>query len=131
MIPGMHRFHGHASLGQVYKQGQVVRGSQLTLKYTVNQRRRRYRAAVVVSRKVDKSAVVRNRIRRRIYEIVRQELLGVQQPFDLVFTVFNAQLADMPAPELQQLVSSQLEKAGAVPSVSPAPRAIVKAKDTE
>ena len=131
MIPGAHRFHGHASLTQVYARGQVVRGSQVTLKYALNQRRRRYRAAVVVSRKVAKSAVVRNRIRRRVYEVIRLLAPEITQPFDLVFTVFAAQVADMEVSALERLVRGQLQKAGAMSSVTPSTRAIVKTKDTE
>lgn len=135
MISVAHRFHGHASLGQVYKRGQVVRGPQLALKYALNQRRRTYRAAVVVSKKVDKSAVVRNRIRRRIYEIVRLESAGITQPYDMVFTVFGAQLAEVDAKELQRVVRGLLRKAGVITSVSGPARAIVEpmnsGKETE
>ena len=131
MISGLNRFHGHASLGQVYKHGQVVRGPQVSLKYALNQRRHSYRAAVVVSRKVDKSAVGRNRIRRRIYEIIRLESPAITRPYDLVFTVFDAQLAELEGVKLRQLVHSQLRKAGVITSVSGGSRAIVESKETE
>ena len=73
MISVRHRFHGYGSLRTVYQRGQTVRGPAITLKYRYRgPQRQPYRVAVVVSRKVHKSAVVRNRIRRRLYEIVRQ-----------------------------------------------------------
>jgi ribonuclease P protein component len=65
---------------------------------------------VVVSRKVSKSAVVRNRIRRRIYECVRNfEPLAV---YDLVFIVYDEQVATMPAVELGRIVKQNLRKSG-------------------
>jgi len=68
------------------------------------------RVGVVVSRKVSKSAVVRNRIRRRLYEQVRQhsdKLAG----YDLVFMAYDEQLASLPAEQMSQLVEDMLDKA--------------------
>lgn len=110
MISRSHRFHGYGSLRYVYKNGKVVRGSCCSLKYTTNNRITRYRAAVVVSKKVSKSAVVRNRIRRRVYEIVRESVLP-DQPVDLVFTVFSDQMASMSTEQLHDTIRSQLKSA--------------------
>lgn len=93
--------------------------------------------AVVVSRKVHKSAVVRNRIRRRLYEVVRRAEPRMTGPFDLVFTVFSDQVAELEAAELEFLVLSKLEKAGILSAsaskVAQLERrhAIVKAKETK
>lgn len=111
MIDRTHRFQGHGSLRFVYQKGQTVRGQYCSLKYILNRRRRKYRIAVVVSRKVHKSAVVRNRIRRRIYEIVRSEAARIQDPYDLVITAYSDQMAEMPADQLRQAIIEKLEKA--------------------
>ncbi len=71
MIAKAHRFHGYGSLNFVYKNGKTERGPLFAVKSILNPKRSEYRMAVVVSRKVNKSAVARNRIRRRLYEIVR------------------------------------------------------------
>ena len=60
------------SLRVVYKYGQTARSQQLTMRYHLHEKRQTYRCAVVVSKKVEKSAVARNRIRRRIFEVIRQ-----------------------------------------------------------
>jgi ribonuclease P protein component len=101
----------------------------LALKYALNKRRRTYRVAVVVSRKVDKSAVVRNRIRRRIYEVVRLNAGRLREPYDLVFTVFGDQLADMEAERLRKLVHGQLKKAGVLAATEKPAHGIVKTED--
>ncbi len=115
MIHRTHRFHGRTSLRFVYSRGQTVRNQYLALRFVSNPRRKTYRVAVVVSRKVHKSAVVRNRIRRRIYEVVRARDAAVTDAYDMVFTVFSEQLADMPFEQLQQNVSAQLQKARITP----------------
>ena len=111
MIGRSNRFHGHGSLRYVYTHGSVVRGPMLSLKYSLNPRRDSYRLAIVISKKVMKSAVKRNRTRRRLYETVR--LLGpsMAEAYDLVITVFNDQILDVPAAELTKMVKAQFKQA--------------------
>lgn len=133
MIDRTHRFQGHGSLRFVYQKGKVVRGPYSALKYIPNKRRNTYRAAVVVSRKVHKSAVVRNRIRRRVYEIIREVSPCINGPFDLVITVYTDQAATMPAADLRSAIVQQLQKAACLddePAYQAAPRAIVKPKES-
>jgi ribonuclease P protein component len=112
MINRTHRFHGHNSLRYVYRNGKQARAPQIALKYALNEQRNTYRCAVVVSKRVHKSAAARNRIRRRIYEIVRLQDSGIGRPFDMVFTVFDEKVVDAPPPELQNIISSLLRQAG-------------------
>jgi ribonuclease P protein component len=111
MIGRTHRFHGYGSLRGVYQRGKTARSPQMNLRYGSRDPKKPYRVAVVVSRKVSKSAVTRNRIRRRIYEIVRQEDGGIKPGTDLVFTVFDEKTADTEASKLKEVVSGLLQKA--------------------
>lgn len=111
MIGRTHRFHGYGSLRSVYQRGQTVRGPQVSLRYATRDPKRPYRVAVVVSRKTSKSAVARNRIRRRIYAIVREAGAVIPPGTDLVFTVFNEQLAGLEAPKLKETIAGLLQKA--------------------
>ncbi|HET7060343.1 MAG TPA: ribonuclease P protein component [Candidatus Saccharimonadales bacterium] len=112
MISVRHRFHGYGSVRAVYQNGRTVRGSLMSLKYVDRGSRSGFRAAVVVSKKVHKSAVTRNRIRRRIYEIIRLADRHLTDRKDLVLTVFSDQAADMESGKLRQAVESLLSKAG-------------------
>jgi ribonuclease P protein component len=114
MIAAAHRFHGHASLRYVYQNGRTVRCGHIGLKYAPNSRRSRYRAAVVISKKVHKSAVIRNRIRRRVYEQLRLQLAESTAPYDLVFTVFQTGLETLPSSQLAALIADLLQKSGVV-----------------
>lgn len=128
MLDSQHRFHGLNSLSFGYKRGQVVRGSQISLRYAVNSRRQTYRVAVVVSKKVDKSAVVRNRIRRRLYEAIRLQAAEIDGVYDLIFTAFNVQLATIDAPALQKQVAELLRRAGVASGKAAAGHGIVEQK---
>lgn len=114
MISRKHRFHGYGSLRFLYKNGRTVRGSLCSLKYVLNPKRETYRLAVVVSKKVNKSAVVRNRIRRRVYEVVRTHEDQIKQPYDIVFTVFHEQVAELEFGELQATIKTQLKQANII-----------------
>jgi len=111
MIARTHRFHGHGSLRYVYQKGKTVRGPLCALKYVPNTKREHYRLAVVVSKKVNKSAVVRNRIRRRLFEAVRQHEKDFNDTYDLIFTVFSDQIVTLSSDEIKKLVYSQFNQA--------------------
>ncbi|MDB5166159.1 MAG: putative Ribonuclease [Candidatus Saccharibacteria bacterium] len=108
MISRAHRFHGRGSLRYVYQRGQTVRGDSIQLRYVRNDRRKDFRAAIVVSRKVHKSAVVRNRIRRRLYAVLQAQPDLQVTPVDIVVTVFDSRFATMPAPELVKSMQNLL-----------------------
>jgi len=111
MLPFRYRFHGHGSLRFVYKNGRAVRNHLLTIKFTPNPRRNASRFAVVVSKKVHKGAVGRNRMRRRIYEALRHELPKLKSPVDVAVIILSAELRTLPAAELQEALQSLLRQA--------------------
>jgi ribonuclease P protein component len=113
MLGRSHRFHGYGSLKAVYQRGRNLRGPALNLRVAQRNPAKPYRVAVVVSRKVSKSAVVRNRIRRRIYEIVRHTDAVIAPGTDLVFTVYSDQVATIEIAKLQAQVADLLRKAAA------------------
>lgn len=111
-----------------------MRGPLVSLRYILNQRRDSYRVAVVVSRKVSKSAVVRNRIRRRIYEAVRELEPRISSAYDLVFVVYGEDLARIRSAALQKAVRQQLHSAGVLAAETASAQrekhAIVEQKET-
>lgn len=112
MLSSTHRFHGHGSLRYVYKNGQAVRSHFMTIKTTANPRRSHSRFAIVISKKVLKSAVGRNRIRRRLYEVMRAELPHIKKPHDVVLMVFSSELIAMTSDELVSTVHQLFDQAG-------------------
>ena len=62
------------------------------------------RVAVVVSKKVLKTAVGRNRIRRRVYEAIRRNFEDLPEKRDYIFTVITKDIADMPYKDLEKIL---------------------------
>lgn len=114
MITQSNRFHGLNSLSGVYRKGQTVSLPFISLKYLTAKGSKPYRLAVVVSRKVDKSAVVRNRIRRRIYELIRIKSTDFILNVDMVISVHSKDVASMKASDLNELIKQLLLKAALI-----------------
>lgn len=112
MLTQIHRFHGHGSLRYVYKNGEAVRSRLITVKYTKNPHRAHSRFAVVVSKKVLKSAVGRNRIRRRVYEVIRHELPHLTPAHDVAVMIFSSEVRTMSYEELETLLRQLFAQAG-------------------
>lgn len=69
------------------------------------------RIAVVVSKKVHKSAVVRNRIRRRLYELARTYAKTEGVSFgSVIIVVQNDTVASIAADTLREEVTGLLQK---------------------
>ena len=111
MLSFQNRFHGHGSLRYVYKNGAAQRSHLVTVKYISNPHRKHSRFSVVVSKKVHKGAVGRNRIRRRIYEVIRAELPALKPSYDVAVIVFSSEIMTMPAKELKDTLRQLFSQA--------------------
>lgn len=94
-LPSNHRLKRRQDFSRVYQQGKRLKTAHLTLR--VLRRSSSSPAAIApslptrigfsISLKVDKRAVVRNRIRRRLQAIVRQLLPFMHESWDLLVVV--------------------------------------------
>ena len=105
MLSKKYRFHSRGGVRFTYAHGKTIRTPKISLVYNENSRGFQ-RFAVVVSKKVEKSAVGRNRIRRRVYEAIRAELGSAPKRQDFIFVVYSKDITTMEFIELRSLVSS-------------------------
>ncbi|HKX24312.1 MAG TPA: ribonuclease P protein component [Candidatus Saccharimonadales bacterium] len=112
MIAGRFRFHGYGSLKFLYHKGETHRSRSVSLRVVNNPRREESRVAVVVTKKVQKAAPRRNRIRRRVYEIVRTNWEHIKPGHDILISIYDPQAGVMPYDELEQTVVGVLKQAG-------------------
>ena len=111
MISSKYRFHGHNSLRYVYGNGKAVRSQLFTVKYIANTHRKYPRFSVVVSKKVIKSAVGRNRIRRRLYEYLRLHTENLNNIYDIVVICTSAELHTLPYGQISEQLDQLFSKA--------------------
>jgi ribonuclease P protein component len=110
MLNKKYRFHSRGGVNFTYKHGKTIRTPNISLVYNNNEKGFE-RFAVVISKKIIKSAVGRNRVRRRVYEAIRLELPTFLTPKDFIFVIYNKTVKDMPFSDLRLLVRSLLEEA--------------------
>jgi len=111
MLSQRFRFHGHGSLNYLYRNGRTLRTPEITVRYLENPHRVHSRYTVIISKKVLKRAVARNRLRRRIYEIIRKEKIHTTPGFDVALSVFKGDLLEIPHEELKQKILSAFKNA--------------------
>jgi len=109
MLSKKYRFHSRGGVQYTYKHGKTIRTPKISLIHNINDRGFQ-RFAVVVSKKVSKSAVGRNRIRRRVYEAIRLELPEFSAKKDNIFVVYSKEVSSMDFLELRTLIHSLLEQ---------------------
>src|SRR5690606_15401680 len=111
MLSNKYRFHGPNSLRFAYRNGQTAHSRICKVKYTPNTRRSDSRFAVVVSKKVHKSAVGRNRIRRRFYEAIRHYIPRLKPGMDIVVVIVSGEALALPYDEISRTVEQLFREA--------------------
>lgn len=112
MLAAHLRFHGHGSLRFLYKNAAAYRSHYFTIKLVKNPHRKNSRFSVVVSKKVHKSAVGRNRIRRRLYELLRTDHQLLPEVYDIAVIVTSGEVLSAEYDELRENLRGLLEQAG-------------------
>ena len=107
MLAKRYRFHSRGGVNFTYKHGKTIRTPKMSLVFAKNSRNHQ-RFAVVISKKVIKSAVGRNRVRRRVYEAIRLNLPDFPDKKDCIFIIYSKEIKEMSFPNLQKLISSLL-----------------------
>ncbi len=93
----------------MYQHGKTIRKSKMSLVFASNTRGYT-RVAVVVSKKVEKTAVGRNKIRRRIYEILRLNMNDIPKKVDYIFVVYDKKVATMSFKELEGMLGDLIKE---------------------
>jgi ribonuclease P protein component len=104
------RLRDRKDVSRVYSKGISVRSHPLTLKFLKNSIDHN-RTAVVVSKKVAKSAPLRNRIRRRIFSLVREKQLQNENHYDAIISVFDGDVAKMDFSQLSKIMDELYKRA--------------------
>lgn len=106
MLQQQNRFHGRRSVVKVLRSGHSRRGADFSIRKTNTNNPSRI--AVVVSKKVDKRAVVRNTIRRRVVAAIADLLKGGLRG-DVVVVVHNKQVLETQFDELKKQLASSIQ----------------------
>lgn len=87
MLPNQNRLRRREDFTKVYAKGDRYRGSYLSLKVLFDSNVTVTQIGIVVSKKVSKLAVTRNRFKRQLRAIFRQLLSQLKNGLQIVVTV--------------------------------------------
>lgn len=105
MLAKKYKIPGRYRIERVFEKGKKISGHLFTLRYYA--RRHSLRFAVIMPAKLKVNAVVRNRIKRRLYELIRLSLYKtpaflITQPYDILIVAHRPEIAEMPFETLQK-----------------------------
>lgn len=109
MISAKNRFHGRKNIVGMYNNASVIRTKEFQLRYKPKKPKSDFKVAVVVSKKTAKTAVARNRIRRRLYEWIRLNIPPSYE-YDIMLTVFDEGFARVSSETLQKQLKEVFAK---------------------
>lgn len=110
MLPKENRLKKKKDFEQVFKEGKGFEEDFLFLKIRKS-KSKETRFGFVVSQKVSKKAVVRNKIKRRLREIIREEIPLIQKGTNGVF-VIKKNIVKKDFQEVRDVIIRLLKKSG-------------------
>lgn len=105
MLPAAHRLKSRKDFDALYRTGRRASGRLLTVRVSVRPMGPT-RVGFVVSTKVAKAAVVRNRIKRQLRHFVAEKLSTIPDRRDIIIQYHGG--AHVPAAELKRAVTNAL-----------------------
>lgn len=110
MIAGKFRFHGYGALKYLFGHGKTYRFKSVAIRVAPNPRRQHSRIAVVISKKVLKASPKRNRVRRRVYEVIRTNWGSIKQANDILLTVYDPHYCEAPHEQIEAEIIEALQR---------------------
>jgi ribonuclease P protein component len=110
MLQSENRLRKRRDIDRVYRRGTYGSGEGYISLKAAKGVALQSRAVVVVSKKVDKRAVIRNRIRRRLLAALLNQWATVPSGYDIVISV-HRDTSELESTRLQELVSGALRRA--------------------
>jgi len=108
MLKKENRISLNKDFDRTFRSGKSFIGKNLKIK-VVDNNLEKTRFGIIISAKISKKAVVRNKYRRLIREIIKKELLNISSGKDLVIIVFK-EILDKNSQEIEKELLSGLKK---------------------
>jgi len=112
MLTKSHRLVDKRDFQRVYQKGRLLKARGLGLKCLSNHLKKT-RMGVVVSLKISKKAVLRNKIKRQIKEILGSNLKKIKKGYDILIFTYP-EITNFSFTEIRQELEGLLSKAGII-----------------
>ncbi len=109
MLPKSRKIRGRKIFGAIYQSGQKTFSHFITLFFAPGSGPSRF--ACVVSLRVSKKAVLRNKLRRRAYSLVGKHLSDTKDGYNIIL-VFKSGAAELSYAQLSRNILDLFKKSG-------------------
>ena len=103
MLPSDNRLKGHRLIDKVKSEGKIYQSNHFAVISLKQEKKSHSRFAFIISSKISKAAVHRNRIKRALGEVVRQNMSLFPKGYDMVFLVKKSILKKTTEEIMQQV----------------------------
>lgn len=111
MLTKQHRLKKNKDFELVFKRGKTFDGKFLFLKIIKRNNLKVSRFGLVVGTKISKKATIRNKIKRRLRDVIRKRLEDIKSGFDVIIGA-KTLVVDKSYQEIKEELEGLLEKAG-------------------
>ena len=112
MLPSENRLRLQKDFKYIFKKGRTVNSSALLIK-TVKKQAPKNRFGIIISNKISKKAVERNKIRRRIKSWINKNQTKIKKGFDIII-ITKKSIVDYSYLETEQDLLKIFKKAGLI-----------------
>ncbi len=109
MLPQDSRLQNEKDIERVYKKGKSFKEDFLILK-VVKSNLAKSRFVFIISRKVSKKAVARNKIKRRLREIIKKQTKRIAPGFDIL-VIARSEIVEKSFLEIEKILIKLLKRA--------------------
>lgn len=109
MLPKANRLTKKAEFKEVLSRGKTIQGRLFTLKYLEKEPEFPTKVGIIVSKKIAKRAVYRNKARRRLKEVLRNYVKSLNPGLNMAFLV-KREILEAKYTDIRQEVETTLQK---------------------
>ena len=111
MLAKQHRLKKDKDFELVFKKGKAFNGKFLFLKVIKRNNLEVSRFGLIVGTKISKKATIRNKIKRRLRDVIRKKLEDIKPGFDVVIGA-KTRIVDKSYQDIKEELEGLLEKTG-------------------
>ena len=112
MLSKKNRLRKNKDFNKIFKKGKKL-NEEILLLIILKNNLKEVRVGVIINKKVSKKAVVRNKIKRRIYNSIKKKLSKIEKGFDFLI-IAKPEIKEKSFFEIDKIINKSLKKTEAI-----------------
>ena len=112
MLPFKNRLKKGKDFQCVFNKGKFINSDLISVRFLAN-KMDTMRVGLIVSKKVSKMAVLRNKIKRMLREIMRPNIIKTKESFDIIITA-KSKISKVQSKEVDEVLKGLLKRSNLI-----------------